>query len=40
LICFLHFVYLESLCFCSFGSRHAAICCLHAASALARGQFR
>jgi hypothetical protein len=34
LICFLPFSYLESLCFCSFGSRHAAIGCLHAASAL------
>ena len=31
---FLLFPYLESLCFCSFGSPHAASCCLQDASAL------
>ena len=31
---FCFFPYLESLCFCSFGPRHAASCCLQAASAL------
>ena len=34
LICFAFSLFGEVFCFCSFGSRHAAICCLQAASAL------